>query len=214
MVSGKTSWLITTHHSLLTRVETMGIEPISGCLQGILAALVHASPSSQLGRWDSNPHGPVPKTGGLPIIQRPRAPSGSRTRTSNMASWQAAATSWVRCGLVVSRSQAGAKPQANHDRVGGTRTLTSSLKRRVRCRYATTLRNRDATFMSKQACHDCSSPTSSPGRNCTSHRRLIRPQCSSYNTGPTYGPLAGREALESSYPAFQTGARPSQLPTQ
>jgi hypothetical protein len=49
------------------QVETMGIEPISGCLQGILAALVHASPfralallrsratHSQLRERESNP---------------------------------------------------------------------------------------------------------------------------------------------------------------
>jgi hypothetical protein len=80
------------------------------------------------------------------------------------------------------------------------------------------------TFMSLQVCHAYSSAFSSPGRNCTCHRRCIRPQCCSYNTGPTctsawkgrptYGPSVGREALESSYPAFQTGATPSQLPTQ
>lgn len=36
-------------------VETMGIEPITGCLQGILAPLAHASPILQRSSWESNP---------------------------------------------------------------------------------------------------------------------------------------------------------------
>ena len=103
------------------------------------------------------------------------------------------------------RARRRARNDKPYSRVGGTRTLTSSLKRRVRCRYATTLGNRYATFMAKQACHDCPSPLSSPGRNCTSHRRLIRPQCSSYNTGPasvgSRRKAVGRQAIERLLPS-------------
>ncbi len=71
---------------------------------------------------------------------------------------------------------------------GGTRTPTLPLKRRIRCRYATAPVAGGLTFQSRQPAHDFSLSLSSPGRNCTCHRRHIRSPCCCYTTGPQSSP--------------------------
>src|SRR5262245_39341342 len=79
-------------------------------------------------------------------------------------------------------------------RVGGSRTHTSTLKRRVRCHYATTPQ--------WEVVHVCK----------TDERpSLVAPSPQSQIPGPKSAirNRAGREALESSSPALQASATPS-----
>ena len=75
-----------------------GIEPAIVSLTG--SRLTIGPHRKKSGRWDLNPRFPVPKTGGLPGFPTSsvRAPSGSRTRSSCIASREAAVTSRVQVG--------------------------------------------------------------------------------------------------------------------
>ena len=118
----------------------------------------------------------------------------------------------------------------------GIRTLTCPLKRRKRCRYATTpkcgrgypFQTRGHVLFSCSSVHLLHSPAGELSAVELNHlRRRIRSPCFRYNTGQSYAlprfaqkntvviPLArkvGREAFESSSPDLQPGAKPSQLP--